>query len=100
MIIRRIGVLSAAKIGGILGAAVGLLAGILFFLASSIGGDAGMANAAQGDPGMAWIAGMGALAAVVLPIFYAIFGFIGGAVQAFIYNIAARFVGGLPIEVE
>ena len=34
MVIRRIGVLSAAKIGGILGVAIGLLVGILFFLAS------------------------------------------------------------------
>ena len=38
MVIRRIGVLSAAKIGGILGAAVGLLAGFLMFAVSSLGG--------------------------------------------------------------
>lgn len=101
MVIRRIGVLSAAKIGGILAAAIGLIAGILVFLASSLGGAAGMADAAQGgDPGMAWLSGLGALAIIALPIFYGIFGFIGGAIQAFIYNLAAKFVGGLVIETD
>lgn len=98
MIIRRIDVLSAAKMGGIIGLALGLIAGILFFLMSSLGG---MASAlTQHDSGMGWVVGMGALALVMLPVMYAVFGFIGGAIQAFVYNIAARFVGGIRIETE
>ncbi|MFC3549959.1 hypothetical protein ACFOLC_02915 [Lysobacter cavernae] len=100
MVIRRIGVLSAAKIGGILAGVVGLIAGILLCLASLAGGSADMAHAAQADPGMTWITGLGAMAIVVLPIAYAVFGFIGGAIHAFIYNLAAKFVGGLVIETD
>ena len=99
MVIRRIGVLSAAKIGGILGVVIGLLLGILFFLASSLG-SAGMAQLQDAEPGAAYLAGMGALAIVVMPILYGVFGFIGGAIQAFIYNIAARFVGGLVVDAD
>jgi len=99
MIIRRIGVLSAAKITAIIAAAFGLLAGCLIFAMSSVTGPA-MQQAAQGDAGMAWIGGLGALAIVVLPIFYGIIGFIGGAIQAFVFNLAARFVGGLHIDTE
>jgi F0F1-type ATP synthase membrane subunit a len=97
MIIRRIGVLSAAKIGGILGAALGLLAGLMF---SAISGLGGLAAAVQqgGEPGAGWLLGLGAAAIIVMPILYGMFGFIGGAIQAFIYNLAARFVGGLEVE--
>ncbi|GAB3386353.1 hypothetical protein [Lysobacter fragariae] len=44
--------------------------------------------------------GMGVLAIVILPIVYGICGFIGGALQSFLFNFAARFVGGLEIETE
>ena len=98
MIIRRLGVMSVAKISAIIAAVVGLLAGILMFLFSLAGSAAGAM--AQQDPGMAWMSGMGALAIVVLPILYAVLGFIGGAIQAFAYNIAAKFVGGIRIETE
>ena len=42
----------------------------------------------------------GAMGMVLLPILYGIFGFIGGLIQAFIYNLAAGFVGGIRIETE
>ncbi len=35
-----------------------------------------------------------------LPIFYAIIGFIFGAIGAIVYNILAGMVGGIEIEVE
>lgn len=100
MIIRRLGVLSVAKITAIIAAAFGLLAGILIFLAGSAAGIAGSSMAGSNDAGMAWLSGMGALSIIVLPIFYAVIGFIAGAIQAFVYNLAARFVGGVRIETE
>lgn len=98
MIIRRIDVLSAAKMGGFIGLAIGLIAGILFFLMSSLGGVA--SALAQQDSGMGWAMGMGVLALVILPVMYAVCGFIGGAIQSFVYNIAAKYVGGIRIETE
>ncbi|HJR73276.1 MAG TPA: hypothetical protein VJ806_06525 [Luteimonas sp.] len=101
MIIRRLGVMSVAKISALIGAVIGLLAGLLFFLVSLAGGAASAAGAlGDQDPGMTWISGLGAMAIVVLPIVYAVFGFVGGAIQAFFYNIAAKFVGGIRIETE
>ncbi|UNK49385.1 hypothetical protein MNR01_16950 [Lysobacter sp. S4-A87] len=95
MVITRVGVLSVAKIFAIISAVFGLIAGVLMFLSFSVGG---MSEVAQADPGMAWIAGMGALAIVILPIFYGVLGFIAGALYAWVYNVAARFVGGIEIE--
>jgi hypothetical protein len=35
-----------------------------------------------------------------LPIFYGAMGFILGVIGAFIYNLIARWVGGIEVEVE
>ena len=97
MIIRRIGVLSAAKMGGVLGVAIGLFMGVLMFLIGSIGD---MPGVAQAQSGAGWMAGMGLMAIIVMPIMYGVFMFIAAAIQALIYNFAARFVGGVQIETE
>lgn len=94
MIIRRIGVLSAAKMGGILGVAIGLFAGVMMFFIGSMGG------MAQAQSGAGWMAGLGMMAIILMPIMYGVFMFIGAAIQAVIYNVAARFVGGVEIEAE
>ena len=93
MIIKRIDVLSAAKIFGITAAAFGLLAGILVFLFG------GVLGSLFGDAGGVGFVG-GFMAIITMPIMYGIFGFIGGALQAFIYNLAAGFIGGIRIETE
>lgn len=97
MIIKRIDVLSAGKIAGIIGAALGLIAGLLFLL---FGGLAGSLVGSQGGSGGLFAIGGGLAAVIILPILYGVFGFIGGIIQAFIYNLAAGFVGGLRIETE
>ncbi len=98
MIIKRIDVLSAAKITAIIAAAFGLLAGVMFFFVGSLFGSM-MGNAVgQHGGGMAMFGGV--MGIIVLPILYGIFGFIGGLIQAFIYNLAAGFVGGIRIETE
>ncbi|WP_417472784.1 hypothetical protein [Luteimonas mephitis] len=96
MIIKRIDVLSAGKIAGIIAAAIGLIAGLLFLLFGGL--LSGLAGQGQGGGMLAM--GGGLLGVIVLPILYGVFGFIGGVVQAFIYNIAAGFVGGIRIETE
>lgn len=95
MIIRRIGVLSAAKMFGILGLVIGLFMGVMMFLITSMGG---MAAMAQEQSGAGLMAGMGLLAIIVMPLMYGAFMFIAGAFQAFIYNFAAKFVGGIEID--
>jgi hypothetical protein len=43
---------------------------------------------------------LGAGFAIAIPILYAMLGFIGGVLCAFIYNVAARVVGGMEFDVE
>jgi hypothetical protein len=38
--------------------------------------------------------------ALLMPVLYAVMGFIFGVVGAFIYNILAKWVGGIEVEVE
>jgi hypothetical protein len=43
---------------------------------------------------------VGILVMIGLPIFYAIIGFIFGAISALVYNLFSGIVGGVEIEVE
>lgn len=98
MIIKRIDVSSAGKISGIIFAAIGLIVGILFFLMSLLGGLIGSGSGDGGFMAMGIIGGFAAL--IIFPILYGVLGFISGIIQAFVYNLAAGFVGGIKIETE
>jgi hypothetical protein len=98
MVIRQIGVGSAAKIFGALYASFGLVFGVLVALISLAG--AGMA-ATSDDAMPGWIGGLFGVGAIIfLPLLYGVFGAIGGALTALFYNIIAGMVGGLQIETE
>ena len=99
MVIRRIGVGSAAKVGGALYAAIGLVMGCIFAGISLVGAGF-MANAPNNDvpPWIAPMFGVGAI--IVAPIFYGVMGLIGGAIGAFVYNLIAAVAGGLELEVQ
>jgi hypothetical protein len=101
MVIRRIGVLSLAKIHGVLGVGIGLLVGLMFALFSLLGGGAMMASGAEGGgAGAGMMMGMGLGAVIIFPIFYGIACFIGGLIGAWLFNLAAGFVGGLELETQ
>jgi hypothetical protein len=38
--------------------------------------------------------------AICMPIFYAVMGFVFGALTALIYNLVAKWIGGIEVEVE
>ena len=98
MIVRRIGVWSAAKIAGLTYAVLGLFGGLFFALLSMVG--AGMAMATQYEDIPAWFApmfGVGAL--FIFPVLYGVMGLLMGAVFAALYNLFSGFVGGLELEV-
>jgi hypothetical protein len=102
MVIRRIGVASAAKVGGALYAVLGLVAGCILAAISLVGAGfmANAANAGNGDV-PAWVApifGVGAI--VIAPIFYGIIGLVSWAAAAFVYNLIAGAAGGLELEVQ
>jgi len=98
-VLKRIGIVSAAKITAVIGIVIGLIMGIIFALISTLFGS--MSDII--GPGMLGGAGFGALgllAIVILPIVYGIGGFIYGAVVAVIYNIIARIIGGIVLDFE
>jgi hypothetical protein len=98
MVIRKIGVGSAAKVFGTLYALWGFIFGAIVAGVALVG--SGIA-AASDDPTPGWlgaIAGVGAV--VILPILYGVLGAIFGALTAAFYNLVAGISGGLSLEVE
>jgi hypothetical protein len=95
MVLKSVGVLSAAKVSGALMALMGLIFGGIMALISSVGI---AINAQHNGPQFPAVLGIGAI--VFVPIFYGIFGFIMGAIYAALYNFIAAIVGGLELEFE
>jgi hypothetical protein len=95
MVIRRIGVWSAARLYGGISAVFGLILGLILAAVSLVG--AGVAGTSDQMPGLAaGLLGVGAI--LVLPVLYGVLGIVGGAVGAFLYNLFADIFGGLEIE--
>jgi hypothetical protein len=93
MVITRVGPVSVAKIAGILYLFIGLVFGAMFSVASVVGAFA----ANDGTAGMMGLFfGVGAI--ILLPIFYACFGFVMTLVMAAIFNVAAGIVGGVEVD--
>ena len=99
MVLKSVGVLSAAKIVGLMYAILGLIAGLFFAAIFSI---IPMADAGATNPGIpAWFAPMfGTGAILIMPIVYGCMGFVGGAIAAVIYNALSGMMGGLELRLE
>ncbi len=96
--IQSVGILSCAKVLGAVYAALGLLLVPIFFVGILFGAFAG---AFPGDHTGAGIAIAGGLIFVLfVPIFYGAMGFAMGALGAWAYNIAAKKLGGVQIEIR
>ena len=99
--IKKLGILSVAKIYAAIMLVVSLLISIPYGLIIMVFGVGMMATGKGGGllaGGGSIVAGL--LVMIVLPIIYAAFGFGFGALGALLYNLFARFVGGIEIEVE
>jgi hypothetical protein len=91
--IRSVGVLSSAKMSCVIYGCLGLL----FIPFALIAGLAGLASGQKG--GM--LGGIGLFAiAILAPFFYAALGFVSGAITALVYNLAAKWMGGIEIQLE
>ncbi|MDB6095317.1 MAG: hypothetical protein JWM32_2879 [Verrucomicrobia bacterium] len=90
--IKRIAPLQLGKMLAILYGIMGLL-GIPFFLIMTA-----VASQLPSEQRTGVMA-MGAGFAIFFPVIYAVLGFIFGIIGAFIYNIVAKWVGGIEVEV-
>ena len=100
MLVKRVGVLSLAKLQAIIGVGLGLVIGIPIGLIMMIVGAAVMSQGEGGVAGGGMSVGLGLFYIILLPVMYGIGGFIFGVITALIYNVAAGFLGGLELEME
>ena len=90
--LKKLGVLSVAKISALLAIVFGLIIGILVaILGEIIDSLTGITN---------FGAGKGFFTIIIFPIMYGIFGFILGAIVALLYNLFARLVGGINMKLK
>lgn len=92
-IVKSVGVLSVAKIMGMIYACMGLIFAPLFLLIGLMGSALGQ----QKSP-LAGVFGVGF--AVLMPVLYGVMGFIMGLIGALLYNLFAGWVGGFELELE
>jgi len=95
--VKRIGPLSVMRISaivyGVLGLLEGVVIGIFLFAAPKAGPDSSIPPRVFGPV-------FSVLAIVLLPILFAVIGAIPGGLSAGIYNMAAKYVGGIQVDVE
>ena len=96
-IIKAVGVLSIAKIMGLIYGCMGLLFAPFFLLFGLVGSVAGQSKSpVNGIFGI----GFGIALAILMPVFYGVMGFVAGAIGGLLYNLFARWVGGFELEME
>jgi len=102
MTIRRFGVISVAKMNGLLMFIFGLVFGVIYGLFLIVFGVAisAMAPGRDGAAGGVSTVVMGIAMMIGLPLFYGVLGFIMGAIGALIYNGVAGVIGGVKFELE
>jgi hypothetical protein len=100
MVIRRVGVLSVAKVAGVLYAALGLIIGTIFALFAVLGSAALQSAAAEEEIPAIFGALFGVGAIIFFPILYGILGFVFIGILAALYNFVAGLVGGVVIDVQ
>ena len=96
--LKYIAPLSLGKILGILFACLGLLFLPFFLLFALIAPHLPHPAGNSGMRGLPLVVGVGM--ALMIPIFYGVLGFLQGVIGAAIYNLLARWVGGIEVEVE
>jgi len=92
-ILKSVGVMSVAKIMGLVYGCMGLLF-LPFFLII------GLVSSFAGQRENPFAGAIGIVLGILAPFFYGIMGFIAGAIGAFLYNLLAGWVGGFELELE
>jgi hypothetical protein len=96
--LKKIRPLSLAKVSTIALAIFGLIMGIFYALLGNIISKLPAEALAQAGISSEMGFLFGPVAIIILPIVYAIMGFITGLIGAWIYNLAAKWVGGIEID--
>jgi hypothetical protein len=97
--IARFEPLSVMKIAGICYGMLGLLLGVVFSLVFTLSTLLGVPGA---DPKMPRFIGFlfGGFAVVIFPILYGAIGALMAGLGAVVYNVTAKWIGGIRVEVQ
>jgi hypothetical protein len=99
--LRHVAVVQLALVLAIMYAVAGVIVGLAWWLIISpimlAGMKSTMGNSAAG---MGMLAGMGFFAVITFPIVYGMIGFVAGLIYAALYNLAARWTGGVEMTFE
>ena len=93
--LKKIGVLSFAKIYMVLMAIFGVLEGFVFAVAGTM-----VAAFAPQTEGAGLLAGLGWAGLILFPIVFGLMGFALGVLTAWLYNLIAGWVGPVELEIE
>jgi hypothetical protein len=97
-IIKSVGVLSVAKILGLIYGCLGLIFAPFLLMMGLMGSALGQQ---QNSPlAGAFGVGFGIGLAILAPLLYGAMGFVMGAIGALLYNLFAKWVGGFELEME
>ena len=92
-ILKSVGVMSVAKIMGLLYGCMGLIFAPFFLII-------GLAGSFAGQKDFPFAGAIGVILAILMPFLYGAMGFIMGALGALLYNVLAKWVGGFELELE
>ena len=92
-VIKSVGVLSVAKIFGLLYGCMGLIFVPIFLIMGLVGAMTGPKEFPLGGV-------LGIVLAFVMPVFYGGMGFVMGAIGALLYNLIAGWIGGFEVQLE
>lgn len=95
--IRRIDIVSVAKLTAMLYGAIGLMFGGLYGVVMIL---VGVVGAATGEPEALVAAVGGVFMILFIPVFYGVIGAVFAAIAALIYNLVAGRLGGIRIELH
>jgi hypothetical protein len=101
MVLKKIGVISLARIVAIIYAFLGFVIGIFVAFVVSIGSIAGsrFSELSNGfSPLIGLVFGIGSI--VIFPIIYGLLGFLMGLIASALYNWIVGFTGGIEFEME
>jgi hypothetical protein len=90
--VTHIGVLFAAQLTAVLMAGVGFVCGVLY---SGIGFFIDLFG-----PGLNTGTALAFMALIGMPVMFAAFGFVAGAIGALVYNVVAGWLGGIKLEMD
>jgi hypothetical protein len=95
--LKKIGVLSAGKMGAGVFGAMGVIIGVIYAAIGFVAGGVAMAGGEEG--GMLGFA-LGAGAIILMPLIYIVLGFLYGLFVSFVFNLVAGHLGGVELWLD